>query len=123
MALALLGAACSSGTPAAASTAPPPSASGHVASTPIPTSSQPSTIVVIVMENHSYDQIVGNRDAPFINGTIAPQALSLTDMHAEVHPSLPNYVWMAAGDACGATSDSDWGRRCRRTPVSPAACA
>ena len=76
-------------------------------------SSQPSKIVLIVMENHGYDEIVGNRDARFINDTIVPASLSLTDMHANAHPSLPNYVWMAAGDACGATSDSDWGRTCR----------
>ncbi len=76
-------------------------------------SSQPSKIVLIVMENHGYDEIVGNRDARFINDTIVPASLSLTDMHADAHPSLPNYVWMAAGDACGATSDSDWGRTCR----------
>jgi phosphatidylinositol-3-phosphatase len=110
----LVGAACSSGTPRSAGPAAPVSpASRSATSSPAPASVRPSKIVLIVMENHAYDEIVGNPEAPFLNDTIVPRSLSLTDMHADGHPSLPNYVWMSAGDACGATSDGDWGRTCR----------
>ncbi len=74
--------------------------------------SPPTTVVLVVMENSSYADVVGNQAMPFLNDTIAPGSLSLTSMHADAHPSLPNYVWMTAGDACGASNDRDWDRTC-----------
>ncbi len=74
---------------------------------------QPTKIVLIVMENHSYDDIVGSSEAPFTNGAILPKSVSLTDMHQTSYPSLPNYVWMTAGTDCGASgSNSAWDRTC-----------
>jgi hypothetical protein len=90
-----------------------PTASTH---TPKPTAAlptQPKKIVVIVMENSPYDTIVGNTALHFIHDTIAPNTIALTQMHANSAPSLPNYVWMAAGQSCGADgSDSAWDRTC-----------
>jgi phosphatidylinositol-3-phosphatase len=100
-------------TPVPASTALiAPAASALVAPTGAGVSRPPTRIVVVILENHSYADIVGNPSAPFLNGTIVPNALTLTDMHANAHPSLPNYVWLAAGQACGATNDHDWNRSC-----------
>jgi hypothetical protein len=68
--------------------------------------------VLVVMENSSYAAVVGNPAMPFLNDTIVPGSLNLTAMHANAHPSLPNYVWMTAGEACGATNNEDWDRTC-----------
>src|ERR1700750_2488860 len=43
--------------------------------------------VWIVMENHSYDQIIGSPAAPYISQLVAQHGLA-TDFHAESHPSL-----------------------------------
>jgi phosphatidylinositol-3-phosphatase len=61
-------------------------------------------VVWIVMENHSYDQIVGSSDAPYINRLAAEHGLA-TDFHAESHPSLPNYIAMTSGSTQGITDD------------------
>ena len=108
--LLLAAAACS-----ASGTSPPsPPPATHSQSTqPADGLVQPVKIVVVVMENSPYDTIAGNSALPFIHGTIAPSTVALTQMHADSAPSLPNYVWMAAGQSCGAAgSDSAWGRTC-----------
>jgi phosphatidylinositol-3-phosphatase len=64
-----------------------------------------SHVVWIVMENHSYSQIIGNTTAaPYIN-SLAQTYGSATDMHAESHPSLPNYIAMTSGSTQGITDD------------------
>src|SRR6185437_10807215 len=61
-------------------------------------------IVVVVMENRDYGQIIGNPDASYINALAAGGAL-LTDYRALVHPSQPNYFALYAGDTFGVTDD------------------
>jgi hypothetical protein len=61
-------------------------------------------VVWIVMENHSYDQIVGASDAPYINQLIAQHGLA-TAFFAESHPSLPNYLAMTSGSTQGISDD------------------
>ena len=56
------------------------------------------------MENHSYDQIIGASDAPYINQLVAQFGLS-TDFHAESHPSLPNYLAMTSGSTQDIADD------------------
>lgn len=113
--LLVLAAACSSTSTATSATplSPTPATISH---TPKPTAStpgQPDKIVVVVMENSPYDTITSNSALHFINGTIQPNTIVLTQMHADSAPSLPNYVWMAAGQSCGADgSDSAWDRTC-----------
>lgn len=53
-------------------------------------------VVIIVEENKSFQQIVGNRSAPYINSLIAQSAL-FTNAHAVTHPSQPNYMALFAG--------------------------
>jgi len=53
-------------------------------------------VVIVVEENRSISQIVGNGQAPYINSLIAKGAL-FTNMHAVTHPSQPNYFAMFAG--------------------------
>ncbi len=62
-------------------------------------------IFVIVLENHGYNQIIGNANAPVINA-LAAQYNSATDYRAVQHPSLPNYIAMVAGDSFGIQNDN-----------------
>ena len=64
-------------------------------------------VFVIVMENSNWSSIKGSSAAPYINGTLLPQAA-----HAEnylnvpnLHPSLPNYLWLEGGTNFGVLDD------------------
>jgi len=61
-------------------------------------------VVLILMENHSYEQIVGNTSAPFMN-SFAHRGTLFTNMQAISHPSLPNYLALTSGSTLGCTSD------------------
>jgi hypothetical protein len=67
------------------------------------------TIFIILMENHDWGQILGSPSAPYINRTLLPQA-SYTDQYfnpPHIHPSLPNYLWLEAGDNFGIFNDNN----------------
>ncbi len=75
---------------------------------------QPSSIshvIVIVMENHSYGELIGPIGsaaagrAPYLNGTLKRRCGLATNYHAITHPSLPNYIAMVAGSTGGISSD------------------
>src|SRR4051794_24946271 len=57
-------------------------------------------IVVVVEENHSFIEIIGNPQAPYINALAGGGAL-LTNDHALAHPSQPNYLALYAGSTFG----------------------
>lgn len=57
-------------------------------------------ILVVVMENHDYSQIIGNIQAPYINSLAAGGAL-LTNYTAISHPSEPNSFALYAGSTFG----------------------
>jgi hypothetical protein len=86
-----------SATPRAATSSPcgtaatPPSAYDHV--------------VWVVMENHSYAEVIGNAAAPY-ETHLAAQCGSAARMFAEAHPSLPNYIAMTSGATHGITDDN-----------------
>ncbi len=64
-----------------------------------------SHVFVILMENHSYSDIIGDTSgAPFINQLASSYGL-LTQYYAVGHPSLPNYLALIGGDTYGVTSD------------------
>jgi hypothetical protein len=67
----------------------------------------PSHVVVVIEENHSYSQIVGNTtDAPYINNTlIGDGGLLYTQSYSPEHPSQPNYLDLFAGSDQGITGD------------------
>ena len=62
-------------------------------------------IVVVFEENHNYDEIAGNPQAPYINSLMASGA-NLTNFHAITHPSQPNYFALCAGSTFGTTDDN-----------------
>src|SRR4051812_12542893 len=54
-------------------------------------------VAVIVMENKSYDNILGSSKAPFINHTMIAGGRLSTQYHANVPRSLRDYLAMTAG--------------------------
>jgi phosphatidylinositol-3-phosphatase len=66
-------------------------------------------VFVIMMENHGYNQIIGNPDTPFAE-SYANSANSATNYFAVAHPSLTNYLEVAGGSNFGVHSDNnpDW---------------
>ncbi len=65
-----------------------------------------SYVVVVMMENRDYDLIVGSSQAPYINGTLVPEAALMTNSHAVTHPSQPNYLAFFSGSTQGINDDS-----------------
>ena len=61
-------------------------------------------VFVVVMENHSYSEIIGNPAAPYIN-SLASSGASATNYYAVAHPSLPNYLALTGGATFGVASD------------------
>jgi hypothetical protein len=55
-------------------------------------------VVVIMEENFSYDDAIGNPDAPYLNQLASECALA-TNFHSETHPSQPNYMAATSGFA------------------------
>jgi acid phosphatase len=64
----------------------------------------PAHVVVVVEETFSYDQIVGNRSAPYINW-LAQNGALMTQSSAITHPSQPNYLALFAGSTFGFNDD------------------
>ena len=57
----------------------------------------PAHVVVVVEENRSQTNIIGNKAAPYINQLAANGAM-MAQSFAEVHPSEPNYYALFAGN-------------------------
>jgi acid phosphatase len=88
----------------------------------------PDHIVIVIMENKSFGQIIGNPAAPNINALAAeaanivnaasdPNALT-SGSHALRHPSQPNYLELFSGNHQGVLADGRPG-----TPSEPASAA
>jgi phospholipase C len=59
-------------------------------------------VIVIVMENRSYAQVIGH--APYID-RLASECGLATNYWAISHPSLPNYLALTSGSTWGVSSD------------------
>jgi phospholipase C len=64
-------------------------------------------IVEIMMENTSYDTIIGNPDAPHLNALAGRYGLA-TDYFGVTHPSEPNYVAAVGGSYFGIQDDNQF---------------
>ena len=84
-ALAALGLACGGGS------------SSSTLQTPVPPT-QPtfSHVVLVVEENHSYSDVIGNASMPYFN-SLASQYSLATQYFADAHPSIPNYLVLTTG--------------------------
>jgi phosphatidylinositol-3-phosphatase len=53
-------------------------------------------VVVVVEENHSYSQVIGNSAMPYLNGLASQYGLA-TQYYGDVHPSIGNYLMLTTG--------------------------
>lgn len=67
---------------------------------------RPDHIVIVIEENHGYDQIFGSEasQVPYIH-QLAQQGALLTNFHALFHPSQPNYINLFSGSNQGVVVD------------------
>lgn len=89
--------------------------SNRQATTPIPELPRPQGaetavpdfdhIVIIVMENEGYGNIIGqDSQAPYLNQLASRNSLA-SNYYANFHPSLPNYIAMTSGTNAGIADD------------------
>ncbi len=75
-------------------------------------------IFYIMMENHSFSQIIGNTaDAPFINYLANTYGIAM-NYYGVTHPSLPNYLAAISGDFQGIWDDCSAGSNVTCTPAT-----
>ncbi|HEV2469498.1 MAG TPA: alkaline phosphatase family protein [Candidatus Sulfotelmatobacter sp.] len=55
-----------------------------------------SHVVLLVEENHSYSDVVGNSQMPYFNSLVSQYAVA-GQYFANAHPSIPNYFMLTAG--------------------------
>ena len=67
----------------------------------------PDHIVVLILENHNFNQIIGSSAAPYINSLTNDIATALfTGSYGITHPSQPNYLALYSGSTQGITGDA-----------------
>ncbi|MDP4284731.1 MAG: alkaline phosphatase family protein [Bacteroidota bacterium] len=64
----------------------------------------PDHIIIVIEENHGYDQIIGSTSAPYIN-ELANTSAVFTNSHGVTHPSQPNYLAFFSGSTQGIPDD------------------
>src|SRR5215469_11512192 len=65
-----------------------------------------SHVVIVVMENKNYGDIIGRPDeAPYLN-SLAAGGATFSNSFAATHPSQPNYLALFSGSTQGVTSDN-----------------
>jgi phosphatidylinositol-3-phosphatase len=65
--------------------------------TPVPAGQPTFTHVVLVIEeNHSYSEVIGNASMPYLNSLASQYGLA-KQYFADAHPSLPNYLVLTTG--------------------------
>lgn len=68
-------------------------------------------VVVVMLENHSFQEIRGTADTnlaspiPYLNTTLVPGGTLMTAAYGLQHPSQPNYYWLFSGSNQGITTD------------------
>jgi hypothetical protein len=65
----------------------------------------PPKIMVVMMENQNYSDVIGQSDQPYTNSLAAQYGLA-TNSYAFSHPSLPNYLEMVSGSNQGVNADN-----------------
>ncbi|MCW5799049.1 MAG: hypothetical protein LZF60_70087 [Nitrospira sp.] len=72
------------------------------AQSPLP---KPDHVVIVIEENHAFDQIIDSPVAPYLNALARKGAL-LTNSYAVTHPSQPNYIALFAGTVEGVNGNT-----------------
>ena len=56
----------------------------------------PDHVIVVVLENHSFSQVIGSPSMPYLNSLANAHSLA-TNYFADVHPSIGNYFMLTTG--------------------------
>jgi acid phosphatase len=73
------------------------SSGSSIVQTPVPSGEPTFSHVVLVMEeNHSYSDVIGNSAMPYFNSLASKYGLA-TQYFANAHPSIPNYLMLTTG--------------------------
>ena len=99
IAFAALLCACGGGSPSQAGGGSGGSGGNGGGSTGIP---QFAHVFILVEENHSYSDVIGNSNMPYLNSLGSAYGLA-TQYFADAHPSLPNYFTLTAGAGTAIT--------------------
>ena len=70
------------------------------ASSAVPASG-PDHVVIVMLENKNEADVL--REGPYL-ASLAASGATLTDMHAETHPSQPNYLALFSGEPTASTT-------------------
>src|ERR1700719_2010163 len=57
---------------------------------------QSDHVFLLMEENHSYEQVIGNSAMPYLNSLVKSYAVA-TNYDANSHYSIPNYFWITTG--------------------------
>lgn len=63
-------------------------------------------VVVVALENHSYEQTIGNSAMPFFNGLASTYGLA-NNFYSTEHPSFGNYLRLVTGESITAEDNFD----------------
>ena len=83
---------------------PTPSPAPSPSPTPQGTPVTAEHVVLVVLENHSFSEVIGNPSMPFFNSLASAHSLA-TNYFSDVHPSLPDYFLLTTGQM-ETTTDS-----------------
>lgn len=81
---------------------------GNSATPPTPSQTtipQARHVFVVVLENQSYGDVIGNPIMPFLNSQVTQYALAM-QYYANTHPSIGNYFMLTTGQV--VTNDDDF---------------
>jgi hypothetical protein len=93
---------------ASSTLAPPPaasSASALAAISPLTGSYTTTYVQLVIFENESYGDILGNPQAPYLT-QLSKTWANMTSSHAITHPSQPNYLALFSGSTQGVVNDN-----------------
>ena len=62
-------------------------------------------VFLVVEENHSFSDVIGNSSMPYLNGLATANSLA-TQYYADAHPSLPNYFMLTVGEGTSITGSA-----------------
>ena len=64
--------------------------------TTTPATASADHVILVVLENHGFSEVIGNPAMPYLNSLASAHGLAAS-YFADAHPSIPNYFMMTTG--------------------------